>query len=388
MSLAIRDSVKTRRLIQSPEYQKLYGGRYGLLGDQNAKEKFENTKLGYRMCTAVGAATTGEGGDRLVLDDPHNVLEAYSEPVRNSTLTWVREGWSTRVNDRKASTKTVVMQRVHAEDVSAHFLAEGGWEHLCLPNEFEEALRKITGIGWTDPRTAEGELLNPARLGPDELPKVKKELGSLGYSGQMQQRPTPAAGGFFKRSWWGYYGKGTNHPLPKSFDLLIGSWDCAFKDKPTSDYVVGLVIGYKAPNFYLLEVIRDRLDYPATKREIELQLGRWPGMHAVLIEDKANGPAVIAELKRKWGRIVAVNPEGGKMSRAAAASPVVECGEFLLPSPGEGRLYVTDFVDEHAGFPLAAYDDQVDAMTQGVIWLRAKLGLRVVTASQLREASR
>lgn len=387
-ALSIRDSVKCRRLIEHAEYQRDFGEGFNLVKDQNQKVRFENDKTGYRLATSVDGGTTGEGGDKIVCDDPHNVKEAYSDTIRAGTITWWREAMSTRGNDPKTAAKVIVMQRVHADDLSAYVLSEGGWQHLNLPNEFEEKSRIVTSIGWTDPRTKDGELLNPRRIGPEELAAVKKELGSLAYAGQFQQRPVPASGGFFKLSWWGYYGdKAGKFKLPSSFDMLMSSWDCTFKDVPESDYVVGLVIGYKAPYYYLLEEVRGQFDYPTTKREIKLQAARYPGLHAILIEDKANGPAVISELKGKFGRIVAVNPEGGKMSRAAAASPVVESGEFLLPHPDMGLPWVKPFQDEAGGFPLYTYDDRVDAMTQAIIWHRAKLGKRIVTVSDLKQAA-
>jgi hypothetical protein len=132
-SLSTRDSVKCRRLIESPWYQRLFGSIFTLTSDQNTKGRFDNNRSGYRLSTSVGGAVTGEGGDRIVCDDPHNVQEADSDSVRKGTLDWWDMVMSTRMNDPKTSSKVLVMQRCHQQDLSGHLLEQGGIEHLCLP---------------------------------------------------------------------------------------------------------------------------------------------------------------------------------------------------------------------------------------------------------------
>src|SRR5687767_1970034 len=173
--LSIRDSVKNRRLIESPWYQARWGDRFTLTGDQNTKGRFDNDRSGYRLSTSVGGAATGEGGDRIVCDDPHNVQEAESDSIRKSTTGWFDVVMSTRVNDPKTAAKVVVMQRCHQQDLSGHLLEQGGWEHLCLPAEYEES-RPATSIGFTDPRKEQGELLWPDRFGVEELKSLKRSL--------------------------------------------------------------------------------------------------------------------------------------------------------------------------------------------------------------------
>ena len=163
--LSIRDNLKTRRLIQSPWYQKNWGHLFKLAGDQNAKQRFENDKTGYRIATSVGGTATGEGGSRLVLDDPHSALEAQSETIRETALEWFDVVWSTRLNNAKEDAMVTIMQRLHEKDISGHILTDiGGWEHLCLPQEFDGKRRK-TVLGAYDPRTKEGELICPDQIG-------------------------------------------------------------------------------------------------------------------------------------------------------------------------------------------------------------------------------
>jgi predicted phage terminase large subunit-like protein len=385
-SLSIRDSVKCRRLIESPWYQSRWADRYALTGDQNTKGRFDNNRSGYRIATSVEGSATGEGGDRIVCDDPHNVKEAESDSVRKGTLDWFDVVMSTRVNDPKTVAKVVVMQRCHEQDLSGHLLEQGGFEHLSLPAEYE-GTKCVTSIGWVEPREELGELLWPERFGPTEIVDLKRSLGSYAAAGQLQQRPSPSEGGLFKRNHWRYW-QFPNSNLPPvevrlpdgsvqsiaptaiySYDELIQSWDCAFKDLETSDFVVGQLWGRSGPNYYLVEQVRGRMDFPATLRAVATMTNRYPHAMGKFIEDKANGSAVIQVLSHHISGIIPVTPEGGKVARAAAVSPLVEAGNVFLPHPqlGPNCGWVPGFIEECASFPNGKHDDQVDSMTQALL---------------------
>jgi predicted phage terminase large subunit-like protein len=381
--LTIRDSVKCRRLIESSWYQQRWGDRYSLTSDQNTKGRFDNNRTGYRLSTSVGGAATGEGGDRVVCDDPHNVQEAESDAVRKATLDWFDVVMSTRLNDPKSAARVVVMQRCHQQDLSGHLLEQGGWEHLCLPAEYEGS-RQATAIDWCDPRTEHHELLWPERFGREEIDSLKRSLGSYGAAGQLQQRPSPAEGGLLKRHWFRFWqppganlppvtvrmSDGTYQSIVASaigrVEEEIQSWDCAFKDLLTSDYVVGQVWGRLGSSFLLLDQVRGKMDCPATVSAVRALSQTWPSTIAKLIEDKANGSAVIQMLSHEIPGILPVNPEGGKVARAAAVSPLIEAGNIYLPHP-QFMPWVNDFIEECAAFPNGAHDDQVDAMTQALL---------------------
>lgn len=382
--LSIRDSVKCRRLIESPWYQDRWRDRFALTSDQNTKGRFDNDRSGYRLSTSVGGAATGEGGDRIVCDDPHNVQEAESDSVRKGTNDWFDVVMSTRVNNPRTAAKVVVMQRCHQQDLSGHLLEQGGWEHLCLPAEYEGS-RQATSTGFIDPRQEHGELLWPERFGPGEIENLKVSLGSYAAAGQLQQRPSPAGGGIFKRHWFRYWQpRGANLPpvivrlpdgtqtsiaaveIPHRVDEQIQSWDCAFKDLDTSDYVVGQVWGRLGAMYFLGDQVRARIDCPATVKAVRELSQKWPNTLAKLIEDKANGSAVIQFLQHQIPGIIPVNPEGGKVARAQAVSPLIEAGNVYLPHP-DCAPWVGDFIEECAAFPNGAHDDQVDAMTQALL---------------------
>jgi predicted phage terminase large subunit-like protein len=382
--LSIRDSVKCRRLIESPWYRARWGYVFSLTGDQNAKMRFDNDRSGYRLSTSVGGAVTGEGGDRIVCDDPHKVDEVHSDAVRKAAIDWWDMAMSTRVNDPKTSAMVIVMQRCHQRDLSGHLLEKGNFEHLCLPAEYEGPSH-VTSIGFSDPRTELGELLWFERFGPQEIADLKVSLGSYATAGQPQQRPSPAGGGIFKRHWFRYYQpRGMNLPpvivrlpdgstqsipaieVPRQMNEQLQSWDCAFKDHEDSDYVVGQMWGRLGAQFFLGDQVRGRMDCPGTVRAVRELTRKWPGTMAILIEDKANGSAVIQMLQHELRGILPVNPGGGKVARAQAISPLVEAGNVYLPHP-EYAPWVNDFIEECVQFPNGAHDDQVDAMTQAIL---------------------
>jgi predicted phage terminase large subunit-like protein len=385
--LAIRDSVKCRRLIESEWYQKRWGSRYQLCRDQNEKSRFENTSTGYRVVVPLGTGT-GERGDYVVVDDPHSVDQAESDLARKRAIDWWNGSMATRLNDLNTGHKMVVQQRLHEADLSGDLLSRGGYQWLCLPAEFEPERRCVTSIGWSDPRQHLGELLWPHKITRANLEEMKITLGSYRYAGQYQQRPAPAEGGIFKRMWWNYWRPAhlelppvqlktpDGHtmmilavPIPAQFDQIIQSWDMAFKDLDTSDYVVGQVWGSVKADRYLLDQVRKRMDMPGTREAVKELSRKWPKAGTKLVEDKANGPAVIQELRHEVSGLIAVSPEGGKMARAQAVSSQVESGNIYLPHPAIAP-WVADLIEELAAFPHGRNDDQVDAMTQALNRLR------------------
>jgi predicted phage terminase large subunit-like protein len=383
-NLSIRDSLKCRRLIESPWYQSLWGYVYSLTGDQNAKTRFDNNRSGYRLSTSVGGGVTGEGGDRIVCDDPHKVDEVISDAIRKAAIDWWDVAMSTRANDPKTSAMVIVMQRCHQRDLSGHLLEKGNFEHLCLPAEYEGPGRS-TSIGFSDPRSELGELLWPDRFGPQEIADLKVSLGSYAAAGQLQQRPSPAGGGIFKRHWFRYWQpRGANLPpivvrlpdgstrsivaeeAPHRVDDQLQSWDCSFKDLDTSDFVVGQVWARVGARYILGDQVRARMDCPATVKAVRDLSAKWQGAVAKLIEDKANGSAVIQMLAQDLYGVIPVNPSGGKVARAQAIAPLIEAGNIFLPHP-EYAPWVNDFIEECIQFPNGAHDDQVDAMTQAIL---------------------
>jgi predicted phage terminase large subunit-like protein len=257
----------------------------------------------------------------------------------------------------------VVMQRLHERDLSA-LCQDLGFTHVCLPAEAETRTEiRFPRSGRTFVREP-GDLLWPTREGRDELDRQKLMLGSVPYAGQYQQRPAPAGGAIFRREWFQYYDE-----LPEALEMAQ-SWDMAFKDKSENDYVVGLVAGRRDADIYLIDRVKGQWSFSESCRQVERLNLKYPRANTILIEDAANGPAIIDVLTHKLSGIIAVQPQGGKMARAQAAQPKVEAGNVYLPTPRpHGRLipereWVEDFLYQLTVFPNGAHDDDVDAFTQ------------------------
>jgi predicted phage terminase large subunit-like protein len=359
----------TRRLLESDWYRRGWGQRVALVEDHNQKASYETTAGGGRMATAVGGGATGEGGDLILIDDPHKLEEAFSQATRGATLDWFDGTISTRLNNPRTSAIIVIAQRVHQADLSGHLLDSGEWTHLCLPAQYEPRHPYI----WPkDPRTTQGQPLWPDHVGAPEIERQKRQLGSLRDAGQLQQLPAPAEGAIFNRDWFRWYDPSDR--LPRFEEILI-SCDLAFTGTPTSDYVVIQGWGKAEPNIYLLAQTREHLSFTQTEtaiRAIVTQLhDRFPHQHqpTVLIEQSANGPAVTEILRQQLPNVLPYKPRGDKIARAYAISPTVEAGNVYLPGDPrkhQGQPWVEAFLHEITTFPSSAYDDQVDAMTEAL----------------------
>lgn len=383
-----RDALRARHLLESKWFQGRWGHLWQHDPDNWSSIEYRNLQGGFRFATTVGGGATGEHADHQLVDDPIKPLDARGARVDSAALQVCLEWWdetmATRVVDPQRSTRTIIMQRLHERDLSGHCGSTGDYVHLNLPmrgerscvitvphscslatNDKGEELPP-TPIGYKDTRQ-EGELLWPERFPEDVLQERKKELGARGVAAQDQQRPVPAGGGIFKREWvkhWTQFPKGRGA-------TMIQSWDCAFKGTADSDFVVGQVWVRLGADFYLIDQVRAQMDFSGTAKAVETLSAKWPRAIRKLIEDKANGPAVIAHLKNKLPGLHPVNPQGGKIARANAVVPLWECGNVWLPPPNERYGWVHDFIEEVVTFTgdPGRPDDQVDAMTQGLVHL-------------------
>lgn len=403
-ALSMRDAVASRRIIDSPWYQGNWGCQCGSLevphlvapdgtpickgfrwqGDQNAKMLYENDRGGRRQAVSMVPGPLGDGADTLIIDDPNNPEDIGNLAAFEKVIEAWLQVWLGRLNDPKTGAIIVVMQRRHEKDLSGHILEEGGFEHLCIPTEYENPPRvSVTVIGWSDPRTEPGELMQPDRVGPEEV-KAKKKRGAFVWASQEQQRPAPAEGLIFKTKHWRFwYPTGTTPPdpwrtnlpdgthhlhvqteLPTTFEEELDSWDMAFKDEKSSSFVVGQQWARKGALKFLVGQVRDKMAFTESTRAVVKMRRERPGS-TVLIEDKANGPAIIDVLKGKLERVIAIEPDGSKEARAHAVTDDCEAGDVYLPHPALFP-WVQAFILELAQFPKGEYNDQVDATTQAL----------------------
>jgi predicted phage terminase large subunit-like protein len=341
-NLAERDATRSRDLLRSRWYQDRWP-HLELKADVNRTNRYENTQTGYRLATSVGGEATGEGGDVIIIDDPHKLEEAQSGSARTRVLDWHDGTIASRFNDPKTGIEIVIMQRLHEQDLSGHLLERGGYTHLCLPARYERS----HPFRWSgDPRRHEGELLWPAHIPEDAQTRIEQTMGSFRAAGQLQQRPAAAEGGLLKRAWWRFYPPEHLHDdklamLP-SFGRVVCSWDTAFEDKTSSDYVVGQVWGIHGADHYLLRSYRRHANLNATMQAMRdhntWAKKRWPrAAHTTLIEKSANGAEIIASLQRELTGVIAVKVSTDKLIRAIAASPPLESGNIYLPRPRRAR---------------------------------------------------
>jgi predicted phage terminase large subunit-like protein len=322
------------------------------------------------VTVGIGGSLTGRPLEALILDDLlKGRKEADSEIEREN----VKDFWRTTGSMRLAEDAPVVSvsTRWHEDDFTGWQLAEDpdGWRYINIPALAEHKPEQ----GETDPLGRQpGEWMASARGRTIRgWLRRKRDAGARGFAALFQGKPSPAEGNILKRGWWQY------SPVPRAVQKadgswwaigatqVIQSWDLAFKDNKTSDWVVGQVWARRGSKAWLLDQVRDHMDLPTTLDAIKALSAKWPQARLKLIEDKANGPAVIQSLRGVIGGIVPVTPKDSKVARASAVSPFIEGGDVELPAPAHAP-WVAGFVDECAGFPNGTHDDQVDTATQAL----------------------
>lgn len=370
--LSTRDAVASRRIVESERYQLCFGDRFRLTTDQNVKTRYENDRGGGRVVTSTDSAATGFGGNRRIVDDPVNPREADSLAHVTASVEWWKGVMATRANDPERDAIVLVQQRINENDTTGYVMKhELGWELLVLPMRYEPQHTRTTSLGFVDPRREEGELMFPARIGEDAVRDMEHTLGSYHTNAQLQQRPEPRGGVIFDRANWRYW-----RELPARLDEVWLSVDCTFKALQTSDHVAIQAWGAVDADNYLIKRVKERMSFSATVKAIKLMHAEMAARHdvvAVLIEDKANGSAVIETLKEQIEGVLEILPEGGKAARAYAMQPSQEAGNIWLPDETVDAT-VGVFVGTCASFTGAegGDDDEVDAMTQAVNWRRAR----------------
>jgi predicted phage terminase large subunit-like protein len=374
LDLATTFNVARRRLMESAWFQALFSNRFQLSTDRNVNDAFLNDKGGGMLAASTNARAQGRGGDLILLDDPLSAGDALSDVLRSGVNNWLQYQMPQRLNDPSKSAIVLIQQRLHEQDTTGFLLESepGEWTLIKLPLVAED--HEV----WTFPisgRVVEREVgacLHPARF-PTKVVKAK-QANRLAWAGQYQQRPAPIEGNLVRLSDVRYYGGRDpltgerDAALPEAFDQKILSADCAFKDLRTSDFVAIITIGVKGSRRYVLNVINSHLDLDATEDAIRQQHALYGPIRAVLIEDKANGAAVVSHLKANLSGVIAVNPEGGKVARFVAAAPEWQAHDWYVD---RSAAWCSPLLEQLAQFPNSAHDDMCDAMSQAAIWLQA-----------------
>lgn len=351
-----------------------FGGELGLNLEPSstAASRWDLTTGGGMLSVGAGGPITGRGAHCLIIDDPiKNYEDASSERIREGLWDWWVSTAFTRLEP--GGFVVIIGTRWHEDDLIGRLERNskaGGqqWDVLRLPALAEE----------NDPlgRPVD-EPLWPIRFPYQKLLDIKLGMTPLEdgqpmtpykWASLYQQRPTPEEGGAIKRTWWNWY-----TALPADFDAVIQAWDLAFKDLKESDYTVGQVWGRKGASFYLIHQVRARMDAPETIKAFRNMWAMFPRSQAKLIEDKANGPAVIATLRNEIPGVIPWPPRGQRMAskdaRLSAISHLIEAKNVYLPRP-EVAPWITEFVEECAVYPNGSNDDQLDAMVHALTYFQ------------------
>lgn len=401
-NLSARDSRRMRQLITSDWYQKRWGDRVRLAKDQNEKLNFHNLMGGFRIATAI-TSLTGIRGDRVIIDDPHSVDSASSEPMRESEVSTFLEAIPTRLTNPLRSAIVVIMQRLHERDISGIIVEKGlGYDHIMLPMRFDPGRAFPTKLGLEDPRQEEGELLFPARFPQSVVDRDERVMGPYATAGQFQQSPEPRGGGIIQRDWWQVWEDGAYPPM----DFVVASLDTAYTTKQENDPSALTVWGVstrgtkamatksitrdgmwvdiatsmereyeqRAPSVILMSAWAERLQLHELVEKVANTCRRM-GVDCLLIEDKAAGHSVAQELRRLYGHedwaVQLVNPGAqDKMARLYSVQHLFAEGMVYAPD----RQWADAVINQCATFPRAKNDDLVDTTSMALRHLR-QMGL-------------
>jgi predicted phage terminase large subunit-like protein len=360
--LATRDTRRMRMVVQSPWYQIRWNVTFAR--DENLKSSVVNDQQGHRLAAGITSAITGHGADRLLLDDPQDRDEAFSEQKRRRAIEEYREKLSTRLNDPATGAIVAIGQRLHEEDLFG-YLIDVGFERLTIPMRHEENHPFSTTTAFVDPRTEDGELMCPARFNEVYLQEQETVLGSYGVAGQFQQRPAPRGGGMFKQDWFEIV-----RAVPAQA-ARVRSWDKA-ATQDGGAYTAGVLMSEADGIFYIEHVIRQQVSpngrHNLMKQTAQMDDDRY-GIVTQLIEHEggsAGKDAAMFETRLLVGHDVRTErPTGSKEERARPLAAQAEAGNVKLVRGDWNRGYL----DELTTFPMGKYKDQVDASAAAFTWL-------------------
>lgn len=401
--LEMKHHISCRNIIASPLYQKIWGDKFYIKKDRDNQSYFETNKLGFRQASTIGGLNTGSGSDILLVDDPQKVMDVRSPTLRNKVTNWYFETMSSRFTTANTFRRIVIQQRLHELDLTGEILSrELNYQHFRLPMEFEKERRcVIPPLNWSDPRQEEGELLCPNLVSREVVEQKKKELGAYAASGQLQQLPSPAAGGILLKQWFQLY----KHNTMPEMEYILQSWDTALSIDENAAYSACTTWGVFEHKFsdgsiipmvMFMSMWKGRLETPDLRKlmirmskniydtDLENPLYTKYPADLVVIEAKQNGDPLVHDLRRCGVNAIGFNPPRlkevnkeektqAKVKRARLISPYLECGKVWLPTlpNNPNKLYpdAEEFREACAMFPNNAYNDVVDSMTQALLKL-------------------
>ncbi|MCB2107348.1 MAG: phage terminase large subunit [Rhodobacteraceae bacterium] len=348
-----------RSLIQSRRYRRIFPG-FRINRSKNTELEVETTRRGFRLSTSVEGTFTGRGGNIIVIDDPINAADAHSLAAIEKVNEWFKSTVYSRLNNKETGAIVLVMQRLHVDDLSAELAYTGDWTVLNLPAIATSEQTVQVGHDRYFSRKA-GEALHPEREPLETLRKTESVVGPAAFSAQYLQAPVPAEGQILDPKWFNYYDE-----VPKRDENTrrFLAMDTAAKSGPRNDFSVILAMQRQGDNYYVLDVVRQRIKFPEL-RNLAVAMREKHKTPIVVIEDASSGTQLIQDLKATK-RLAAIGwkPMGDKMFRAYSIQTVLMDGRLYLPRKAP---WLHAFVHEIASFP-SRHDDQVDALTMALLW--------------------
>jgi predicted phage terminase large subunit-like protein len=346
-------------LIEHPWYRTVFPG---LRLDRSAANEVATDRGGYRLATSTDGTLTGRGGDLVVLDDPLNANDAYSITAREGVNRWYSRTLLSRLDDPVRAAIIVIMHRLHEDDLVGHLIKLGQWKVLNLPAiapfDMSVPLSHYRKHLWK-----KDELLHPARLSHAVLEDRKRNMGTDAYYAQYMGAPSPEAGNMIRRNWLKYY----DPPLARQAgDQIVQSWDTAIKVGPANDYSVCLTFLIRNKNeYHLIDVFRKQMEFQDLLKEVAPHAAKF-NARTVLIEEVASGIPFVQMAKTLGVQgVLGIKDRRDKITRLRSAIPKIENGSLFLP---KSASYLDDFLFECLGFPSVKHDDQVDALSQFLVW--------------------
>ena len=346
-----------RRLMQTKWYRSVFPNVH-IDAKKASVDEVKTTRGGYRLSTSVGGSLTGRGADLIVIDDPIKASDALSQPVMESAIKWFSNTVSSRLNNPKTGKIVVVAQRLQPEDLPGQLAAKGGWEELTLPMVAwqDQEIELIEGTIFNRPA---GHLLHEERFGEDPIRRLRSEMTEQDFEAQYNQRPLPPGGALFKLQWLKRY---VERPPVHEIQGIFQSWDTAYEVAEGNDYSVCSTWALCGKRYYLLDIFRQRLQFPDLERAVYNQREKWDA-NLVIVEKAGSGISLCQNIQRHTRRlwIQTIAPLGSKQDRASQQSPKFERGEVFVPNDAP---WLKTFEEELISFPHFKHDDQVDSVVQ------------------------
>ena len=331
---------------------------------QSAVDEFETVEGGLRLARSVGGAVTGRGGDYLIFDDLAPAEHATNAAARATLNEKISTTLMSRGNSLNDARILVVAQRLHEDDATGRFLREGGWEHLAVPSiaVADERWEYDTEDGPVVHLRKKGEVLMPELGTIEAYDRLRRSMPPVEFEAMYQQNPVPAAGHLVKLSWFPRF-----TTPPEKFDQVVMAWDTASKVEETNDYSASVTFGRLGGQAWLLEVFRDKLEYPELKEAIRQRQKRHRA-DVVLIEDAGSGQNLLADLKRDGlFKVQGVKAQQHKELRLRAATSMMAEGRIYFPKQ---EMWSAAFEGELLSFPIGRHDDMVDAFVHAITWMK------------------